>query len=178
MAKLYGVTQDAMLKAVNDATPGTMDGEVTDYNWWKTVLIILKLEDKMEEIWKHWQEDLNYWLSDTKKLMSELDIAGYKIAILTNNWENQTEDLKKNLSKYANIQFYFESSVLKMSKPSEKLYRYVEKTIKASGDEIFFIDDIQKYLEGTKKLGWQTFLYSRGDDEGKSSNDLIRKQLL
>ena len=65
-----------------------------------------------------------------------------------------------------------------MSKPSEKLYRYVEKTIKASGDEIFFIDDIQKYLEGTKKLGWQTFLYSRGDDEGKSSNDLIRKQLL
>lgn len=178
IAKLMNVTEETIFYEINNLTPNSMEGQYSVENYWKTILSNLKLEHKFEYLMNLWQNDLKYWLSDTKKLMGQLDKAGYNIAILTNNWVNQTDDLIQNLSKSANIKFYFESSVEKLSKPDIKLYKLVEERTNAKGIDILFIDDVKRYLDGAKKLGWQTFLYTVGKDDGKTSNDLIRKQLL
>jgi 2-haloacid dehalogenase len=72
----------------------------------------------------------------------------------------------------------FESAVEKISKPDKRLYEIVENRIKATGSEIYFIDDNPENLQTAKKMGWQTFLYSLGEDEGEKANGLIRKNLL
>ena len=39
-------------------------------------------------------------------------------------------------------------------KPEEKIYRAVESYMQEKSSEHFFIDDIQEYIEGAKKCGW------------------------
>jgi HAD superfamily hydrolase (TIGR01509 family) len=122
--------------------------------------------------------DNSYFVESTGKLMNDLHKAGFLIAILTNNWKGMTDNVSKVLSSYADIKFMFESAVEKISKPDKRLYEIVENRIKATGSEIYFIDDNPENLQTAKKMGWQTFLYSLGEDEGEKANGLIRKNLL
>ena len=53
---------------------------------------------------------------------------------------------------------YFDKLILSHEvgsvKPEEKIYRAVEEFTNKPSNEHFFIDDIQEYVEGAKKLGW------------------------
>lgn len=44
-------------------------------------------------------------------------------------------------------------------KPEEKIYRAVESFTKAPSEEHLFIDDIMKYVEGAKNIGWDSFQF-------------------
>lgn len=156
----------------------SMLGEMTFEETWKKVLINLNQENKLENIvnisWDH-----NKFVPDTKLLLKQLHDSGYLIALFTNNWPNATEKTLKNIDENSSIvRYMFESSVEKLRKPEIEFYKLVEKRTGAKAKQIYFIDDKQENLDTAKSLNWQTFLYKIGDDNGKTSNDLIRKQLL
>ena len=178
MIKITGINEVEFLKSIDPLTRNTMEGQISATDLFKKYLDHFDKSHKHQEIVRIWKEEEKYWLSDTKKLIGELDKVGYKIAILTNNWLNQTEMLRKNLSSAGNIQFFIESSVEKISKPDKKIYRLAEDRINAKGDEIFFIDDTKEYIMSASEINWQTFLYKIGDDNGLTSNNNIRSILL
>ncbi len=65
-----------------------------------------------------------------------------------------------------------------MRNPEKEIFLYVEKTLQATGEQIFFIDDRLENIQAAKERHWQTFHYDLGNDEGKTSNDTLRKILI
>jgi putative hydrolase of the HAD superfamily len=177
LAKNLNIDEGKLLEQVNNHLSHSMEGQMSDKEYFEKILKSLKLESKLESVYSLWVDN-SYFVESTGKLMNDLHKAGFLIAILTNNWKGMTDNVSKVLSSYADIKFMFESAVEKISKPDKRLYEIVENRIKATGSEIYFIDDNPENLQTAKKMGWQTFLYSLGEDEGEKANGLIRKNLL
>ncbi len=78
----------------------------------------------------------------------------YKVVLLSN-----TNSIHKRYG-YGHLDFInwfdqiFLSHEIGAVKPEEKIYRAVESSMQKKSAEHFFIDDIQEYVEGAKKCGW------------------------
>jgi epoxide hydrolase-like predicted phosphatase len=78
----------------------------------------------------------------------------YKLFLLSN-----TDSIHKRYG-WQNYDFlkYFDKLILSFEvgavKPEEKIYRAVENASGFSSQEHIFIDDIQEYVDGAKKVGW------------------------
>ena len=78
----------------------------------------------------------------------------YKVVLLSN-----TNSIHKRYG-YGDLDFInwfdklFLSHELQAVKPEEKIYRAVESYTQKKSSEHFFIDDIQEYIDGAKKCGW------------------------
>ena len=78
----------------------------------------------------------------------------YKVVLLSN-----TNSIHQRYG-YGQLEFLnwfdklFLSHEIGAVKPDEKIYRIVESYTKKNYSEHFFIDDIQEYVDGAKKCGW------------------------
>lgn len=78
----------------------------------------------------------------------------YKVVLLSN-----TNSIHKRYG-YGHLDFIkwfdqiFLSHEIGAVKPEEKIYRAVESFTQKKSSEHFFIDDIQEYVDGAKKCGW------------------------
>jgi putative hydrolase of the HAD superfamily len=78
----------------------------------------------------------------------------YKVILLSN-----TNSIHKRYG-YGHLDFIkwfdklFLSHEIGAVKPEEKIYRTVESYTQKKSSEHFFIDDIQEYVDGAKKCGW------------------------
>lgn len=78
----------------------------------------------------------------------------YKVVLLSN-----TNSIHKSYG-YSHLEFIkwfdkiFLSHEVGAVKPEEKIYRAVEEFTQKAPSEHFFIDDIQEYVDGAKKCGW------------------------
>jgi FMN phosphatase YigB (HAD superfamily) len=117
---------------------------------------------------KRFEKNLDIW--------SVIDFAKskYKIGLLTNMYPNMLTEIKK-AELLSNIEFdqAIDSSIEKVQKPYKEIYELAEKRCGFKGNEILFIDNSQKHLDGAKQLGWQTFLYDPTDTK-KTSNELLK----
>ena len=84
----------------------------------------------------------------------------YKIVLLTNFHHQPLTSLinKYHLEKY--FDFTIVSSLVGMHKPNPKIFKKVFNLLKTKPNEIIFIDDSQKYIDGGKKVGIKSFLFS------------------
>lgn len=84
----------------------------------------------------------------------------YKLVLLSNtNFIHQ----KYGWGKYKFLK-YFDKLILShevgATKPEERIYRAVEEFTKEKSACHVFIDDIQEYVDGAKKYGWNGFQYT------------------
>ncbi len=102
------------------------------------------------------------------KIINKLK-KNYKIALLTNFNNKPLNDLliKYKLEKYFNIKVI--SSLQKIHKPDIKIYQVALSLLKIKPEEAIFIDDSQKYIDGGKKAGIKSFLFTTNQ---KLINDL------
>lgn len=96
---------------------------------------------------------------DTISLLPELK-KKYKLVLLSNtNYIHQ----KYGWEKYDFFE-HFNKLILSHEagavKPDEKIYRAVEEFTKLPSEEHIFIDDIQEYAEGARKLGWDAIQFT------------------
>lgn len=56
-----------------------------------------------------------------------------------------------------------DSSVVKLRKPMPEIYQIAQERANVPANEILFIDNRQKNLDGAKLAGWQTYLYDSRD---------------
>lgn len=122
----------------------------------------LKITDK-EAIIKAW----NAMLCDIplerilflEKLYKE---KKHKIGLLSNTNEMHINWIEKNTQYYPRLKkcfgnFFFLSHEIKERKPDIKCFDYITKQMNISPEETLFIDDTLEHIEGSKKLGFQTW---------------------
>jgi epoxide hydrolase-like predicted phosphatase len=104
----------------------------------------------------------------------------YKLIILSNTDPIHT---KYGWEHYDFLQ-HFDELILSHEagavKPEEKIYRAVETASSAPSEEHLFIDDIEKYVDAAKKLGWDGIHftgYSNLIDELNSRNIIVYNHL-
>lgn len=168
-----GILQE---KVVAFFGPGEL-GKITFEEMWLNLLVTIGKEKEHQHILELWWHEL-HWVEDTKQLIRQLHAAGYKLALFTNNWKGMGAKVKQDMMESELLHAFFESSVEKLRKPDPKFFHLVEKRINAKGQDVFFIDDTKENILAAKERGWQVFHYALSTDNGKSSNNAIRKILL
>jgi glucose-1-phosphatase len=112
-------------------------------------------EKEMKEIFKNSIIPNQQIIPFIKKLKSK-----FNIIMLSDNDEVTVSFLKKEHKEMFNLfsKKYF-SHELKMVKPNLKFYRYVLKDMNIKGSECIFIDDKQKNVEASEKVGIKRILF-------------------
>lgn len=151
-------------------------GTATFNQVWLDILKPLNKVNKLDKVIDMWWSH-EFWLEDAFSLVKELKKSGYRLAILTNNWNDMGPRLI-NVPGIENFDYIFESSDIKLRKPDPAVFQYVEDKIQTTGNDILLIDDTEKNIVAAKSFGWQSFLYKLGDDKGATSNYNLRMELL
>ena len=114
--------------------------------------------EKNEEIWPV--------ISEMKK-----DV---QVGLLTNMYPRMmSKILAAGLLPPIDWDIIVDSSVERVAKPNEAIYKLAEKKAKVSGDKILFVDNSQSHLNIAKNCGWQTFLFD--PQNNKQSCQELRK---
>ena len=113
-----------------------------------------------------------------KSIWPVVDYAkkNFKVGLLTNQYPDMLDEIKKeNLMPPVVWDVEIDSSIVKLQKPDEAIYKLAEKLANVKGSEIFFIDNSQEHIDGAKDFGWQTFLYDPSNP--RKSNQALAKCL-
>lgn len=170
-------TDSSHIMSVLDKYIGSAElGTATFNQVWLDILKPLNKANELDKVIDMWWSH-EFWLEDAFSLVKELKKSGYRLAILTNNWNDMGPRLL-NVPGIENFDYIFESSDIKLRKPDPAVFQYVEDKIQTTGNDILLIDDTEKNIVAAKSFGWQSFLYKLGDDKGATSNYNLRMELL
>ena len=89
---------------------------------------------------------------------------GYGIYILSNASDKFYEYFQR-WKKLDYFTGYVVSCDIHMLKPSEEIYKYLLNKYKLKAEECLFIDDIEKNIEGAKKVGMKAEIFKHNYDE-------------
>ncbi|XP_014698790.1 bifunctional epoxide hydrolase 2 isoform X1 [Equus asinus] len=107
---------------------------------------------------------------------------GFTTCILTNNWLDDSSErgtLAQLLCELRpHFDFLIESCRIRMAKPEPQIYKYVLDTLKASPNEVVFLDDIGAYLKPARDLGMVTILVRDTDTALRELEKVTGTQLL
>ena len=115
-------------------------------------------------------------------LQSIVDLAKskVKVGLLTDIYLGMLERIdNKGLLPLASWDTIIDSSVVKVRKPMPEIYQLAQERANVPANEILFVDNRQKNLDGAKLAGWQTFLYdsSNYDQANKDLADFLAQNL-
>lgn len=171
-----GVDGDYVKSVIDDHVGGEERGSVTLESVFTAILQPIDKVAELDHIVSLWY-DRKYWHEDIFTLMKELKVAGYKVAIMTNNWGNMGERLR-NVKGIAVAEKIYESSVIGMRKPDLEFYEYVHNDLQTDPAKLFLIDDLKENCDGAILASWQAFTYDIGKDRGVTANNQLRQLLL
>ncbi|XP_042304702.1 bifunctional epoxide hydrolase 2 [Sceloporus undulatus] len=107
---------------------------------------------------------------------------GFKIAVLTNNWIDDTPYRHQTGLALCLLRRYFdrviESCRLGLQKPDPRIYEYVLNELKAKPEEVIFLDDVGENLKPAREMGIATILVRNPESALKELQDLTGVQLL
>jgi HAD superfamily hydrolase (TIGR01509 family) len=129
----------------------------SDNFWDKTesqICLGLDIEKLKPEIEKKFRRNESLW-EIIKKISKKTGLG-----LLTNMYPSQFNEIKKaNLLPEFKWDLIVNSSIVNLQKPDREIYEYAQKASGFKGNEILFIDNLEKNLVVPKALGWKVFLY-------------------
>lgn len=103
-------------------------------------------------------------------LIRDLQKKGFRVGLLTNMYDKMLDMIRmRGILPGIDWNVVVDSSLVRMAKPSEQIYRLAQEMSETSAEEILFIDNVQENLDTANGLGWQTYLYDH-----RTGNDLTR----
>ncbi|XP_077187485.1 bifunctional epoxide hydrolase 2 isoform X2 [Paroedura picta] len=107
---------------------------------------------------------------------------GFKIAVLTNNWIDDSQHRQQTAQLFSLLRKDFdaviESCRINLQKPDPKIYEYALEVLQAKPQEVIFLDDIGANLKPAREMGMATILVKDADSALKELQDLTGIQLL
>ena len=95
-----------------------------------------------------------------KRPFKPLD-RGYRIALLSNN-DSRLRNVIQDLGIASIFEQIFISSEIGFEKPNPKIFKYVEREMNASAEEILHLgDSYSRDFEGAKGAGWSALLFGK-----------------
>lgn len=144
-------------------------GLITDNEHVEALLKFCKSDLSINQFYEIYNSLDNSLYSDTIKIINELKNRGYKVGLLSNlrlmDYKRYEEEIKK-----INFDYIFLSYEMKHIKPSKDIYVQVIDKIKCESDEIVFLDDNEKNVNGAKLVGINAYQVT-----GKSIKDFFNK---
>lgn len=127
-------------------------GKIPEQEFINKMLSVLDYQTDGETFCKYYSD----MFTMNEEVISLLPVLrkNYKLYLLSN-----TDPIHKKYGweKYEFLK-YFDKLILSFEtgsvKPEEKIYRTVEYASGFPSEEHFYIDDIQEYVEGAKRIGW------------------------
>ncbi len=159
VAKKLKITPDQYFDSIDTAYADSIVGKVTEEKTLKIMATNLKTTpEKLKRIYIKSYKKLFKKNKKLLKLAFQLKKKGYKIAILSDQWQISEEILapKKLINKF-NISII--SSDVKLRKPNPKIYKLTLKKLKLSANKTVFIDNQEWNLVPARKLGMKTILF-------------------
>ncbi len=135
-------------------------GKITPQEFWNKVRQDLKVKDGGDlDFLENWIGDYKP-IKETHKLLKTLE-KNYKVGLITNLYIGMFQKLlEKKLipkAKYSAIVISCETG---FRKPEKEIYNIATEKSGVKPEEILLIDDRKDFVEGAKKMGWQTFLFN------------------
>lgn len=91
------------------------------------------------------------------RAIAAIRARGLKVAALTNNWETDDADARKDTSHLSALFDHFiESRVEGLRKPDPRIYRLACERLEVAPEEAVFLDDIGSNLKTARQLGMTT----------------------
>ncbi|KAF5923533.1 hypothetical protein HPG69_006704 [Diceros bicornis minor] len=107
---------------------------------------------------------------------------GFTTCLLTNNWLDDSPQRGSMAQLLCELRphfdFLIESCRIGMAKPEPQIYKYVLDTLKASPNEVVFLDDLEAYLKPACDLGMVTILVHDTDTALRELEKVTGMQLL
>ncbi|XP_028581084.2 bifunctional epoxide hydrolase 2 [Podarcis muralis] len=107
---------------------------------------------------------------------------GFKTAVLTNNWVDDSHFRHRTGLALCLLNRYFdrviESCRVGLQKPDPKIYEYALDVLKVKPEEVIFLDDTGANLKPAREMGMATILVKDFDSALKELQDLTGVQLL
>jgi epoxide hydrolase-like predicted phosphatase len=125
------------------------------------------------------KEDSASWLSRRERTcewMAELKARGFKIGILTNMSSTfGNEYFKKTYSDCIELaDALVISGEERLYKPMKEIYGLMQERIGVPANEICFIDDVEKNVEGAKACGWNAIRFVSNEQVEKDFEELTK----
>ncbi|HXS46822.1 MAG TPA: HAD family phosphatase [Solirubrobacterales bacterium] len=159
-----GITTETLGKAMQAATEANGDnplyemerGEITE------VIFLEQLTDSLEPLLGHRPEmhrfkEIYFEALDPNppmiELMRTLKVAGYRIAMLTNN-VREWEPLWRSMLPVDEIfETVVDSGFVGCRKPESKIYSLTLERVGAEAEACLFVDDVEVNCEGARRAG-------------------------
>lgn len=159
LAKKYSI-QYQDLENVYKRYDGTVcRGEISAQELWEIYKNELTFSDeKLKDFAEYWVSNFEP-IKETQELMLSC-VSKYKIGILTNIYKGvYSKILEMKILPDINWDAHTHSCDIGFVKPEIEIYQIATEKAKTNPEEILFIDDNNNFIEGAKKIGWQTFLF-------------------
>ncbi len=90
----------------------------------------------------------------------------FQTGLLTNMYIDMLNQIhERELMPRVEWNVVVDSSIVKASKPNEKIFEVAESRVTCKPEEILFIENTQRHVDVATARGWQTFLYNIREKE-------------
>lgn len=171
LLKEFGIDPKLFRRARAKYLKASLTGEITANELLQSTLHDIGLATDIKDY-------NDYWASHSKPYsrgQRTLSIISkhYSVGLITNNMKGSLPYYKKyGLYPDLNYRQIVESSKLGFKKPDKRIYDYAEKKVGIKSGAIFLVDDRQGNLDATRKVGWQTILFDKENQEASSEQIL------
>lgn len=162
----------SLMKKLPDLELGLIEGR----KFWESIASEYHYSGETDNLAKYWVTGQSI-IPESWNLLKDLK-RKYRVVACTNLWTGVIEELIKNNKDFNLLEIVVDSSAENVSKPDPRMYRIVEERTGEHGDNLFLIDDSLQNCEGANNCGWQSLVFSLGNDGGKEYCDRLRNILL
>ena len=121
-----------------------------------------------EEYHGYLEQFLDTWLdalpprNEMEPILDELKEKGYSCYLLS-NFPKRFKEMPQRVPFLNKLDKMIVSSDINLVKPNREIFEYTAKILNIKPSETLFVDDTQSNLDGAKKAGFCTYLFTEPD---------------
>ena len=141
-----------------------------------------------EEFWNNYMAETNIKLNpkedlfkkfffptvdeETVNIIKDLRNNGYRVVAGTNIMTSHYE-VANDMALFDNFDKAYCSHLMNCKKPDEGFFTYILKAENKKPEDVYFIDDLEENIQGAKKMGINTFLFTSAKELRSKLNHII-----
>jgi FMN phosphatase YigB (HAD superfamily) len=161
LVQKYHLSMDA-LQALRKAYRKEADlGQISDPEFWQMVLRACGITAQPGD----WDLEPYYQeVPGTRDIVDRLRHLGYRLAIITDDSREMALARQQRYRYFGVFEKVVVSAHLGFAKPDERIYRFALAEMNVAPEQSLFIDNLQVNLDGAKRAGMQTLLFTDAEN--------------
>lgn len=174
LAEVTGLEKEEAFSLIKDVWTPYSKGVISEREVWSHIENKSKksIPQSKRGIWNKWQDAMPS--AEMLQLIAELKADGYAVGLVSNSFPPTAEDIRKN-NGYSMFDFTVISCDVGFVKPEKEIYEIaLDKLGKIKPEEVIFIDDQERCIEGARNVGLRVVLAENPAQIKTSIEQIIR----